>query len=282
MVERRRPQPARYFWISSVGSSLSSNQADRRFEIARVGEAVGADRAQLGQAERRAVILGDIAARCAVGQRHPEPHPARDQRDPTRGDLDPAQLGQQLEPAVLRHDQQFAVGIDEHPVGRSSDWRRRDASRRLRLGRVAGDAQVVSRRRIGRRRAARPAGPSAGGWAPAALNAPARTVAARRHSAERAVVGGRPQAIQPGAAVLVPRRGEGGARQLLGIEPERRSLRGVAALGQGAGDRLGGDMPTETGRVGGRRAGRHGVGSRPDKRGREAGDPRPSPSSKVS
>ena len=36
---------------------------DRRFEIARVGEAVGADRAEVGQAEMLAVVFADVAAR---------------------------------------------------------------------------------------------------------------------------------------------------------------------------------------------------------------------------
>ena len=92
----------RYFWTSSTGSSSSSKAGDRREEVARIGEAVRADRAELGQAEQGAVIFGDIAARLAVGQQGAEADAARDQRDLARRDLDPAHLGEQLEPALLR------------------------------------------------------------------------------------------------------------------------------------------------------------------------------------
>ena len=92
---------------------------DRRFEIARVGEAVRADRAELGQAERSAVILGDIAARLAIDL-DAELHAARDQADAARRNVHPAQLGEQAQRARLRDDQQLAVGIDEHAVGPST------------------------------------------------------------------------------------------------------------------------------------------------------------------
>ena len=72
----------------------------RRQEIARIGEAVRADRAELGQAEQGAVIFGDIAPRLAVRQQHPETDPARDQRDLARLDFDPAHFGAQIEPAA--------------------------------------------------------------------------------------------------------------------------------------------------------------------------------------
>ena len=49
--------------------STSSNAATGCQEVARVGEAVGADRAQIGQAERRAVVLADVAARRAIQRR---------------------------------------------------------------------------------------------------------------------------------------------------------------------------------------------------------------------
>ena len=43
-------------------------------------------------------------------------------------------------------------------------------------------------------------------------------------------IGRRPDAVEPGAAVLGARRGEGRAAELLGIKPERRLLRRVLAL----------------------------------------------------
>ena len=140
------------------------------------------------------------------------------------------------ERALLRDDQQLAVGIDEHAVAPSTWSRGRGGPRRLR-GRPGRGWRASSpgRRRSPCRRAGRPADPSAGGWAPAA---PRPCPGANKRRAlvarERAMVGGRPHPVEPGAAVLVPRRGEGAARQLLGIEAEGRPLRRVAALGQRA------------------------------------------------
>ena len=59
------------------------------------------------------MVLGDIAARFAVDL-DAEAHPARDQRDRPGRDVEPAKLGAESERALLRDDQQFAVGVDEH------------------------------------------------------------------------------------------------------------------------------------------------------------------------
>src|SRR6185436_3474142 len=56
---------------------------------------------------------------------------------------------------------------------------------------------------------------------------------------------GRLAAVQPRTAVLVARRGEGRAGHQLGVEGERGPLRAVAALRQGAGQRLGGELVAE-------------------------------------
>ena len=83
MVERRRPQAAERF-LDDFGRLVAVLEpGDRRFEIARVGEAVGADRPKLGQAQRQAMVLRDIAARFAVDL-DPELHAARDERDRAR------------------------------------------------------------------------------------------------------------------------------------------------------------------------------------------------------
>src|SRR3546814_6517487 len=65
---------------------------NRRKEIARAGQAVAADRAEVGQAQVRAEVLAYVAARRAVGQRHRKAHAARDHRDLLRFDLEHAQL----------------------------------------------------------------------------------------------------------------------------------------------------------------------------------------------
>ncbi len=103
------------------------------------------------------------------------------------------------------------------------------------LGRVAvaghGDQAVDE---VGRRRPAAAAGPSAGGWASAGASSKrlceARRCAQRR---ERRVHRRRAEAVEPGAPVLVARRGEGGAGQLLGIEAEAAPA--AASSGRAAG-----------------------------------------------
>src|SRR6185503_294166 len=59
----------------------------------------------------------------------------------------------------------------------------------------------------------------------------------------------RPHPVQPRAAVLVPGRGEGAARQLLGVKAEGGPLRRVAALGQRAFHCLAFEMAAEAGQV---------------------------------
>jgi len=63
------------------------------------------------------------------------------------------------------------------------------------------------------------------------------------------VVGGRPHAVEPAAPVVVARRGERAARQLLGVEAEGRALRAVSADGQRAIDRLGFEVTAEARQV---------------------------------
>ena len=86
---------------------------DRRVEVARIGEAVGADRPAVGQGEGAAVILAQIGPRRPVDQLDPEDDAALDQADLAGLDLDDAELGAEAQPAFLRHDQILAVGVEE-------------------------------------------------------------------------------------------------------------------------------------------------------------------------
>src|SRR5690606_27160312 len=70
-------------------------------------------------------------------------------------------------------------------------------------------------------------------------------------------------AVHPGAAVLVARRGEGGAGDQLRVQVEGRALRAVAALRQRAGHGLGGVLVAEAALVAQGVGGRgHGVAPR--------------------
>ena len=83
MVEGRRPQRAERLLDDLGRLVLVLEPGHRRFEIARVGKAVGADRAEFRQAQRQPVVLGDIAAAFTVDL-DAEFHAARDQRDRCR------------------------------------------------------------------------------------------------------------------------------------------------------------------------------------------------------
>src|SRR3546814_8396186 len=72
MIERRRPQIAEEFLHDLAGVVAILEPRDRRFEIAGIGEPVGAERPEIGEPEQVAVILRDIAARASI-RRSEEP-----------------------------------------------------------------------------------------------------------------------------------------------------------------------------------------------------------------
>lgn len=76
-------------------------------EVARVGQAVRADHAQVGQAEERAEVLADVAACVAIRQFDAEAHAARDNDNLQRFDIDHAHLRQQTQAALLRDRNNF-------------------------------------------------------------------------------------------------------------------------------------------------------------------------------
>ncbi|PAV93097.1 hypothetical protein WR25_09979 [Diploscapter pachys] len=206
VVERHRPQRSHEL-LDHLGRLVAILEPrDRRFEIARVGEAVGADGAEIGQAEQAARAEADTTG---------------DERDLAGRDVETTEFGQQLQPAGLGHEQQLAVGIHEDTgahVGIGGVDVHRDAFevRRMPVGEHRRHAvdQVGARRRLRDR-------------VPAQAIGCERRVVGAGGEALRAVVArvgrvlrGRAHAVQPRAAILVARRGEGGAAELL------RSLRG--------------------------------------------------------
>ena len=88
-----------------------------REKIAGIGEAIGADRATLGQREGATIILAHVAARGSIGQLDPKRNAARDDDDFTGLGQDDAHLGHEAQPPLLRHDQHLAIGVPEHLVG---------------------------------------------------------------------------------------------------------------------------------------------------------------------
>src|SRR5689334_17695832 len=99
MVERRGPQVAKVF-LDDFGRLVAVLvPRNGRLEIARVGKPVGADRAQLGQAERQPVVLRDIAARFAVQELDAKLHAPWDETDRAGRDLKPPEFGLKLDGA---------------------------------------------------------------------------------------------------------------------------------------------------------------------------------------
>src|SRR4029077_6423225 len=74
-------------------------------------------RPKWGKRKHPALILADIAAGRPVGQFDAEFYAARDDRDLARARLDRAELGVEHQAALLRHDQQFAIGVIKYPLG---------------------------------------------------------------------------------------------------------------------------------------------------------------------
>ena len=221
----------------------------RRLEIAWIGQAVGADGPQVRQAQRCTEVLADIAARLAIGQFDQEAHTARDHGDLLRADIDHAELGGDAQAPLLRDDQQLAIGVVEvAPLHRPVGGVQVDADAVLAFRpavpghRVQAVDEVRRRLRHGERRPAHLVGRHRSG-------AEIAVQAVLRVGLERPVHRRRADAVQPAAPVLRPRRGEGGAAELFGVQPVRHPLRRVAAFRQRAGNRLAGEVIAEAGLV---------------------------------
>src|SRR4249919_647416 len=249
MADRRTPQVALELGNQFELAFRFLVRRVRREEVSRVGQAIGADRTEVGQAQDRAEVLAHVAARLTIRQFDAEADAAWDHRDFVRLDIEYTELGGDMQAALLRHDQEFAVGVVEEAVLHRLVRRVQvDADAALRAGRtVAGHGEQpvdeIDRRPRQRQRA------------PAQLVGRDRTVAevvvevrmqVRR---ERAMHRRRADAVQPAAMIGMARRGERGTAHLLRVQPVRDALRRIASDRQRAGDRLGREFVAETGLV---------------------------------
>jgi hypothetical protein len=226
---------------------------DRDQEVARVGQAVRADRAEVRQAQQGAEVLAHIAARRPVRQIDGEAHAARDHGDLLGFELDQAEFGGDREPALLGHDQQLAVGgIEIAAAHRLVGCVQVDRAAGHRGGRAVaghGDHAVdeIGGDGVGRDRQRAPAHLVGRGRAAFEVGAHAGV----RYAGEIPMHGGRTDAVQPGTPVVAARRREGRSRQLLGVESIGHPLRRIAVRGQGAGQGFGREFVAEAGHVGG-------------------------------
>ena len=212
-----------------------------RQEIALVRHAVGADRPALRQGEGAAVVLAQVAARGAAQELDPELHAARDDGDLAGLDVDDAELGPQPQLALLRHEQELAVGVVEvlvdHRAGDEVEMRAHAGLRAGIAGRRHGAHAFEEGQPLVRDRDRAPA---QGCDRQLHLGCRCGAPQAAIDLLEPAPMGQRrPDAVEPGALVGGPGCGERRARELLSIEPVRAPLRRVATDRQGARQRLG-------------------------------------------
>ncbi|MNZ88865.1 hypothetical protein D3C78_1077670 [compost metagenome] len=199
---------------------------DRGQEVPRVGQAVAANRPQVRQTQRRAMVLGQVATCLRVEQFDTEFQATRQYRYFQRLQFQHAQLGDNTQTAQLRHQQPFAIGIEEHPLHGAigAVMVNADAGRlfRARVGghahqavdeisRLGGDVQRVPAQAVGRHFAQRTTG-----QLPLQLD-------------ERRVVGRRLNAVHPGTPRFAADHGECGAGEQFGVEAVRGFLRRVLA-----------------------------------------------------
>ncbi len=220
-------------------------------EVARVGQAVGADRATLGQCEGAAVILAEIAAGRAAAQLHPQLHAARDDGDLARLDVDDAELGPQPQLALLRDEQQLAVGVVEvfvlHGAGDQVDMRGH-AGLRSGIARCRDGAQALEEGQpVAWKRDRVPAHRRR--WhldLRARRRAPQSSI---RLAEPPPVLDRGPDAVEPAPLIAGPGRCEGRTAELLGIQSVGAALGRVAPHRQRTGQGLGLEAVPEAGEI---------------------------------
>ena len=225
MIKRGGPERALELLDHLGGPVHILERGDGGEEVPHVGEAVGADRPELRQAKQGAIVLADVAARRLVKQFDPKLHAARDHAHLAGRQRQHAQLGEDRQATVLRHEQQLSVGVIEHPVDHRAIGKVEMHGDPLAHGHVAiaGDRDEPVQEVPGRitdldRVPAEPVGVGGRLGKGAGADQPLRM------GPIGGMPGARADAIEPASPVLVPRRGEGRARNLLCVETQRRAL----------------------------------------------------------
>src|SRR5271167_3182357 len=143
VIHFRRPQAAEKFADQLAGLFDILVVRPRREEIAWIGKAIGTDWPEVGQLERRAEILANVAtaARRALRKVDAKAQAAWYDGNLQRLKVYAPQFGVQDERALLRYDEQFAIGIIEvSPLHGSVDGKQINSAAHLSVRRtVAGD-----------------------------------------------------------------------------------------------------------------------------------------------
>lgn len=216
---------------------------DGHLEVARVGEAVCADGPQLGEGEVALVELEGVAAGRAGGEVDLVFDAAGDDCDLEGPDEEPAVFCADVEGALLRDDEEVAVGRVEsrlgvHAAARGVDVHA-DALLQGRVARAGDEAHagdkvpflgLVMVKGV-------PAELVGDVLERGGLGAGFRGRGCRR--GVRVVGAGGEDAVEPGLFALVARRREGGSGELFGVEAVGGLLWGVLADREGVGDGFG-------------------------------------------
>src|SRR5882724_7208412 len=117
MIDGGAPQVALKFTDDLVVTAEIFIRRYRSFEIARIGQAVGTDGAEFGQAKKAAVVFADVTASLLVEKFDAKFYASLNHRDFARRDFNDAHLGAQRKTTELRDDQEFAVGVEKIAIG---------------------------------------------------------------------------------------------------------------------------------------------------------------------
>src|SRR5271156_5059495 len=116
MVEARRPEPAEELGDDFKFAFAVIEGGDRGEKVARVRQAIGSNRTEIGQSKWLAVIFADVATRVALEEVDPELDAARNRRQLSGLDLKNAAFGGEAKPSLLRQDQHLAIGVVKETV----------------------------------------------------------------------------------------------------------------------------------------------------------------------
>src|SRR5580658_7809765 len=118
MVEVRGPEIALEFGNDLEGGVVAVVVSGvRSEEVAAVGEAVRADRAEFRESEAGAVVFEEVAAGLGFEQLDAELDAAGNEGDFSGGEVEDTEFGVEHQAAELGDEQKFAVGRVEEAVG---------------------------------------------------------------------------------------------------------------------------------------------------------------------
>ncbi|MNN22982.1 hypothetical protein D3C81_1363650 [compost metagenome] len=242
MIELAGPQLAEEFLHQRGGLLQVFVGRHRGQEVPRIGQAIAANRPQVRQTQRCAMVFGDVTAGLRVEQFDAEFKAARQYGNFQRLQFKHAQFAGNAQAPQFRHQQHLAVSIEEHALhgtvgavvvdadpGRFFCARVGGHAHQAvdEIGRLGGNVQRVPAQAVGGHLTQR-----AAGQLPVQFD-------------ECRVIGRRLNAVHPGPPRFAARHGERRAGEQFGVKAVRGFLRGVLADRQCAGQRFAAEFVAE-------------------------------------